>query len=60
MLWAVRTIQFNTYHKLLQQQLSNRPAPTSIWPWLKSKERKLVQDPVLTKFGNFVEFFNFE
>ncbi|KAF1942431.1 hypothetical protein EJ02DRAFT_422177 [Clathrospora elynae] len=59
-LWAVRTIQFNTHHKLLQQRLSDRPTPSLTWSWLKAKECKLVQDPVLTKFDNFVKFFNFE
>ncbi|KAF1934692.1 hypothetical protein EJ02DRAFT_489872 [Clathrospora elynae] len=59
-LWAVGTIQFNTHRELLQQRLRDGPTPTPTWAWLKSKERKLVQDPVLTKFDNFVKFFNFE
>ncbi|KAF1934588.1 hypothetical protein EJ02DRAFT_471778 [Clathrospora elynae] len=57
---AVGTIQFNTHCELLQQWLSDGPTPTLTWSWLKSEERKLVQDPVLTKFDNFVKFFNFE
>jgi hypothetical protein len=52
------TIQYNVHRELLQQRINE--GTVNSWVDLKTEERKLVQDPVLTRFDNYYHFFNFE
>jgi hypothetical protein len=52
------TVQFIVHRELLQQRMNDKIIVTR--DDLKKEERKLVQDPVLTRFNNYVRFLNFE
>jgi hypothetical protein len=56
-LWVIGTISYHVHRELLQERL-NDGAPKG-WAWVKSEERALVQDPVLTKYENYSKFYNF-
>ena len=56
--WAMGTIQYKTHRELIQQRINE--GVIASWEQLKHEERKLVQDPVLTKYDNYWRFFNFE
>jgi hypothetical protein len=55
--WALNTIQYNVHRELLQQKINEGLIRT--WDGLLAEQRRLVQDPVLTKFQNYSKFFNF-
>jgi hypothetical protein len=56
--WAMGTVQYTVHRELLQQRVNDGVITT--WGNLKDEQRKLVQDPVLTRYDNYVRFFNFE
>ena len=56
-LWVIGTIAYTVHRELLQERLNN--GPPKGWQWVKSEERALVQDPVLTKYENYSRFYNF-
>lgn len=56
--WILSTIQYGVHRELIQQKVNDGLIRT--WDGLKSEQRQLVQDPVLTKYQNFSKFFNFE
>lgn len=55
--WALNTIQYNVHRELLQQKMNEKLIRT--WAELLTEQRRLVQDPILTKFQNYGKFFNF-
>jgi hypothetical protein len=56
--WAIGTIQYQTHSQLLLERLNS--GPERGWQWVKDEEQSMVQDPVLTKYENYVKFFNFQ
>ena len=56
-LWVLGTISYGVHRELLMQRL--RDGPSKGWDWVKNEGRSLVQDPLFTKYENYVKFFNF-
>ena len=56
--WVIGTIEYLTHRQLLTERLD--AGPSKGWQWVKNEAQSLVQDPVLTKFDNYVKFFNFQ
>ncbi|KAH8701175.1 hypothetical protein GQ44DRAFT_717998 [Phaeosphaeriaceae sp. PMI808] len=56
--WVLNTIQYDVHRELIQQKINDGTIRT--WDGLKAEQRRLVQDPVLTKFQNYHRFWNFE
>ena len=55
--WVIGTVEYPTHRQLLTERLD--AGPLKGWQWVKNKAQSLVQDPILTKFENYVKFFNF-
>lgn len=54
--WALSTIQYTIHRELLERKIKEGSIAT--WADLHREVAGLVQDPVLTKFDNYLRFFN--
>jgi hypothetical protein len=56
--WAMGTVHYSVHRELIQQAVTTGTIQT--WDQLVAEQRKLVQDPVLTRYDTYHRLFNFE